>query len=133
MEFIQGGLFGKMSMEHSAQENQKALILEQCLKKSESVAFQCLLMESGQSAEWLNCKTVKLRGVDWMPSIGEFPKDARESFLYAVLEDEAPLKYYLSKKACEGILRRASNRGKILPPILEKALVQQIERASNEN
>ena len=34
-------------------------------------------------------------------------------------------KYFLSPKACQGILNRATKRGKILPPILEEALRQQ--------
>jgi hypothetical protein len=34
----------------------------------------------------------------------------------------------LSPKACLGILRRASARGKALPEILKKALEQQAER-----
>lgn len=33
-----------------------------------------------------------------------------------------PEKYYLSKTACEGILRRASERGKELPEKLKRAL-----------
>ncbi len=36
-----------------------------------------------------------------------------------------PEKYYLSPKACQGILRRASARGKELPAILKKALERQ--------
>jgi hypothetical protein len=39
-----------------------------------------------------------------------------------------PGKYYLSAKACEGILRRAERRGKELPPMLKEALEQMIER-----
>ena len=44
--------------------------------------------------------------------------------LSSVLQTEAsiPPKYYLSAKACQGILRRAEKRGKALPPILEQAL-----------
>lgn len=38
-----------------------------------------------------------------------------------------PEKYYLSRKACEGILRRASRRGKQLPELLKMALTMQIE------
>ena len=34
-------------------------------------------------------------------------------------------RYYLSPVACQGILRRAKNRGKILPPLLERALILQ--------
>jgi hypothetical protein len=33
-----------------------------------------------------------------------------------------PPRFSLSKKACEGILRRAERRGKALPPMLKKAL-----------
>lgn len=36
-----------------------------------------------------------------------------------------PLRYYLTEKACRGILRRAENRGKTLPDILRKALTEQ--------
>ena len=36
-----------------------------------------------------------------------------------------PLRYYLTGKACRGILRRAENRGKTLPGILRKALTEQ--------
>lgn len=47
--------------------------------------------------------------------------------LSSVLEPPTsiPLKYYLSSKACQGILRRAAKRGKSLPPILEQALMRQ--------
>jgi hypothetical protein len=41
------------------------------------------------------------------------------------LEAQAPAKYSLSKKACEGILRRAAKRGKTLPPMLKEALESQ--------
>ena len=44
--------------------------------------------------------------------------------LSSVLQTEASIlpKYYLSAKACQGILRRAAKRGKELPSILETAL-----------
>jgi len=35
---------------------------------------------------------------------------------------DVPRRYYLSAKACVGILRRAENRGKTLPPQLQRAL-----------
>ncbi len=41
------------------------------------------------------------------------------------MEDSPPRKYYLSRKACLGILRRARERGKPLPPQLEAALNAQ--------
>jgi hypothetical protein len=48
--------------------------------------------------------------------------------LSSILEANAPEKYYLSARACEGILRRAERRGKQLPEILRIALEQQIAR-----
>ena len=42
--------------------------------------------------------------------------------LNAVLESSVHPKYYLSPKACRGILRRAEKRGKKLPSHLEQTL-----------
>lgn len=63
-----------------------------------------------------------------MRNFGECPNVAEESGLWQILQENAPLKYYLSAKDCRGILRRAEKRGKILPKILKLALEQQIER-----
>ena len=57
----------------------------------------------------------------WFPA-GEIVGD---DFSVAWLQEGVPEKYYLSPKACQGILRRASVRGKKLPAVLEKALLQQ--------
>ena len=58
-------------------------------------------------------------------SFGESPSEERGSLLSQILEDKPHPKYYLSAKACQGILRRAKNRGKQLPEQLEKALIRQ--------
>lgn len=58
------------------------------------------------------------------------PSVAVESTLSQILEANVPEKYYLSAKACEGILRRAERRGKKLPEMLEMALNQMIERSA---
>jgi len=60
-----------------------------------------------------------------MLNIGESPNAAVESHLPQILEVGVPEKYYLSQKACLGILRRASARGKQLPELLQKALERQ--------
>lgn len=65
-----------------------------------------------------------------MLNTGESPSVAVESTLSSILEANAPEKYYLSAKACEGILRRAERRGKQLPPMLKEALEQMIERSA---
>ena len=62
------------------------------------------------------------------PNISEWPNDADVCLLSQVLErDSIPPKFYLSGKACAGILRRAERRGKTLPETLEKALTLQAE------
>ena len=51
------------------------------------------------------------------------------SFLWQFLENtqDVPQRYYLTKTACKGILRRAAARGKSLPPRLQEALERQAE------
>ena len=45
-------------------------------------------------------------------------------------EDLIPQRYYLSPKACAGILRRAEKRGKVLPTTLHHALSAAAEGSS---
>ena len=53
------------------------------------------------------------------------PRGATASSLLQILQASVPSKYYLSRTACRGILRRAEERGKPLPPQLELALKLQ--------
>ena len=55
----------------------------------------------------------------------ESPSEDAASSLSQILQAGVPDKYYLSPKACQGILRRASVRGKELPEILRLALERQ--------
>ena len=64
-------------------------------------------------------------GARWTRNIGECPKDAVECGLSQILEDEVPPKYYLSAKACKGILKRAKRRGVALDPRFQEALERQ--------
>ena len=53
------------------------------------------------------------------------PAPRKEENIYSlsqILEEEPHPKYYLTKRACLGILRRSSERGKELPPQLKTAL-----------
>ena len=61
-------------------------------------------------------------GQPGMLNFSESPRDAVVSSLSQILMDSAPSKYSLSRTACLGILRRAKEREKSLPPQLEKAL-----------
>ena len=62
-----------------------------------------------------------------MLNTGEYPSADVESTLSQILEANAPEKYYLSAKACQGILNRAERRGKKLPQMLEEALMEGIK------
>jgi hypothetical protein len=62
---------------------------------------------------------------------GLFLKDDGVSSLSDILTGDAPQRYYLTPRACTGILRRAAKRGKDLPPMLSVAL-QQVAGASSE-
>ena len=82
---------------------------------------------SGQTAAGLS------RGGYLMRSFGESPNVAVASRSSQILEANAPQKYYLSAKACLGIIRRAERRGKELPPTLREALMAQSKAVSDAN
>ncbi|RHQ27790.1 hypothetical protein DWY95_08440 [Faecalibacterium sp. AF28-13AC] len=67
------------------------------------------------------------RGDCSMLVVGAYPSVERESRLSWILEGNVPQKYYLSARACQGILNRASRRGKALPDLLKNALLEMIE------
>ena len=66
-----------------------------------------------------------LRGESLTRNIGEYPNVENASSLSQILQEGVPEKYYLIPKDGQGILRRASVRGKKLPAVLEKALLHQ--------
>lgn len=67
------------------------------------------------------------RGDSWTVNISEWPSAESVSLLSQTLEVNAPEKYFLSARACQGILTRASRRGKKLPDLLQTALLEMIE------
>lgn len=125
MENTQNTLSQKMYPEFIAPIKEK--ILGVFSKKSQKPKFQCLLMDDGQKAEWLNYQTVQSLGELLTANIGASPNVAVGCTLSQILEVNAPQKYYLSPKACRGILRRAEKRGKELPPLLKAALEAQAD------
>ncbi len=63
------------------------------------------------------------RGESSTPNISEWPNAAAVCSLSQVLERTSiPSRYFLSSTACAGILRRAANRKRTLPPSLQTAL-----------
>ena len=129
MENIPDSLCGKMSPEHSRQT--KVRTLGQSSKKSakskmKDYLFLNLKVENGltQGKSWeMHSPFV---GESLMLNTGECPNEERESTLSQILQTRVPQRYYLSPKACLGILRRASVRGKELPPVLKAALERQV-------
>jgi len=84
--------------------------------------FLKFLRRAGEIADLDGVYTTTLLGEFWTLNTSEFPSGADVSLLSQVLEREAPQKYYLSPKACAGILRRAAKRKKKLPLLLERCL-----------
>ena len=129
MEGIQLSLFGKTCQEHSAATGER--ISDTCLKKSRksqagTYLYLDLRAESGIMPE-RSWETVTVSpGASSMRNTGECPRDAKESTLSQILQENAPERYYLSATACEGILRRAERRGKALPQILRDALEEAV-------
>lgn len=88
--------------------------------------FLCLKKDAGNilGVSW---ETVThLPGKSWTVNTAEFLNEEKESTLSQILEVNAPEKYYLSSRACQGILRRAERRGKELPPMLKEALEEAV-------
>lgn len=59
-------------------------------------------------------------------NFGECPNVENVSTLSMILETDVPDKYFLSAKACWGIIRRAETRNKEIPVILKIALLERI-------
>ena len=80
------------------------------------------------SGRWQNSGMGSLGGVLTLnSSVSHSGEKECTSSLSKVLETgELPQRFYLSQKACAGILRRAGKRGKALPPMLEAALRQAV-------
>jgi DNA (cytosine-5)-methyltransferase 1 len=130
MDCIQLSLFGKTYQEHSAPTEEK--ISEPCWKNLPAWNNQTLqFLDLRRGAD--GTKPEQLQETDglWLGdsltlNIGESPKEESVSLLSQILEVNVPQKYYLSARACQGILTRASRRGKPLPDILRQALMDVI-------
>ena len=131
MECIQLSLFGKTCSEHSVPTAAKTS--EPCWKNLPAWNSQTLLFldlrggaDGAKPEQSLEADGLWL-GDSSTLNIWEFPNAERESLLSWILEDNVPQKYYLSARACQGILTRASRRGKKLPELLEAALLETID------
>ena len=87
-------------------------------------------ISQSSSLHWPTQGIVTSSGECWTRSSLEYHSAAEESSLSLLLETQVADRYSLSARACEGILRRASRRGKALPKILEEALVRQASQST---
>lgn len=120
--------YGKMCPVHTVQTEEKTS--EPSSKNSAELPttrfqFLDLRKDGGGGLVPLWETDIQSLGARWTRNIGEFPNAVEESGLSQILEDEVPLKYYLSEKACLGILRRSETRGRPLDPRLKAALKMQ--------
>ena len=119
---------GRMFQEPSPAEPQKERISGSSSRRSselKSVVFQSLDLTPGAGnllGEFYWELISPWRGDALTLNTGVSPREERESSLSQILQDDPPDKYYLTRKACLGILRRAFERGKELPRKLNQAL-----------
>ena len=119
---------GRMFLERLAQIKEKTSA--ESLKNSSTSAMNQLLYldlqaESGnlQEPSW---ETITALHGEFSTHDGSaFHNDGNALRLSQILEENPPQKYFLSAKACQGILRRAERRGKELPEKLRLALEAQ--------
>ena len=130
--FAQDGCAGKMCPARSAAGRSKGRTSSLSCGKSlelKAVPFLSLDLTPGHGnllgesywellSPWLGGSSILNTG----------PAPLKEEDVYSlsqILQDDPPPKYYLSRTACLGILRRAKERGKRLPTQLELALKAQ--------
>ena len=78
----------------------------------------------GETPEWSRVKKDLSSGLFWTRNFGEWRSGAVVCSLSETLETgQVDRRYFLSPKACAGILRRAERRGKALPEALRLALL----------
>lgn len=132
MENIQDLQSGRMSKEHSAVTEEKTS--GRCwnrLQASQGKTFLFLdATKDGIKQDALSEILGVSHGDFSMLNIGVSPSVERESHLLWILQDNVPEKYSLSPKACNGILARASKRGKELPLPLKNALENVVRSKS---
>ena len=125
------GWSGKTYQELSVATEEKTS--RQSLRKSSGSsnrnAPMCLCLKTASGAKQDACTTNwadgALLGGYTMHSFGESPREENESRLSQILEECAPRRFFLSARACQGILNRAERRGKELPKELKDALIEQ--------
>lgn len=109
----------------------KRLVRRGSSSKTSLVCFPHMAAEIWQqySVRWLTAGTASRGGYSTL-SFSDSPNDARGCFLLDILQETrvVPPRFYLSRKACAGILRRAQKRAKKLPERLAASLAAASEQ-----
>ena len=127
MLFVQDSEYGRTCLDACHPEPPRPAISKKLLNRSSKLrnrTLMCLDLRPGAG---------NLLGPCWEydpPWLGQYgplntsacPRDVIESCLSWILQDIVPSRFYLTPTACLGILRRAKERGRPLPPQLEIAL-----------
>jgi hypothetical protein len=136
MDARQQLLFGKMSQEcaapkttPSAASSADSLGSMTPLKlKAGSGLKQAFLV--AKPSEWV-IESLMPNTLEWLKGVGEcFSLPCLVSLSQVLESGPVHQRYFLSEKACSGILRRAEKRGKQLPEALRDALQAVVESAS---
>ena len=118
---------GKTSPAHSPAGSRKARTSESFSKRSSELSsipymFLDLSEDAGNLLGESYWETLSpWRGDASMLNTGVSPREGKESSLWQILEERPHPRYYLTRKACLGILRRSAERGKELPAQLKEA------------
>lgn len=114
------GWSGRTCLEFSQVSTERTLPAS--LSRLQAIALQSRRMD-GATQESVSGNSIPVHGLCWTRNGSEFRSGAGVCSLSQVLESGAvPTKYFLSPKACRGILRRAEKRGRELPERLRRAL-----------
>ena len=134
-------VFGRMCEEHiqaTKERISKKSSRNSSVSQNQTLPL-CLCLHGGggasQDASTMKWEDGALLG-DYTPqSFGEYPREDIESHLSQILVDSPLPKFYLSEKACIGIINRSQRKanGKELPDLLKKALEQQIVRSRGKS
>ena len=118
----------QLSKKSSKSANQIPMCISVCrMEDGQSRGASTLLMEDGALLGEFSIRSFGEQPNTLITecTFGELHRGVKESHLSQILEDSVLPKYFLSERACKGILNRANNRGKELPEQLREALERQ--------
>jgi len=111
---------GKTSLESSVTTKDEALL--RWLERWQGYTLTYRKVD-GETPVFSSGQTLLSSGQFWMRNSSEFRSGAVASSLSEILETgPVDRRYFLSPKACKGILRRAEKQGKALPEQLKATL-----------